>query len=82
MEIGFSFTKNCVYMQICAEMHLGFATALTTVNTIFHVNRFFVITYHNNLRNIDPLENSALRLTKSSELFPGFCRILMCTSSH
>lgn len=28
MEIGCSFTKNCVYMQICAEMHLGLATTL------------------------------------------------------
>lgn len=79
MEIRLSFTKNCVYMQIYAEMHLGLATALATVNSVFHVNRLFVIGYHNNLRNTDPLENSAPRLTMSSELFPGFCRILMCT---
>lgn len=46
-------------MQICAEMHLGLATTLATSVLLSMQTGFFVSGYHNNLRNIDLLENNA-----------------------
>lgn len=72
-EAGYG-SRVFIYKELClyADLRwnaLGVCNCISYINTVFHVNRFFVTGYHNNLRNIDLLENSAPRLLVSSECF-------------
>lgn len=76
--------RGCPSPALCLRADLrrnapGICDCISYTDAVSHTSRFFVPGYHNDLRSTDLWENSALRLTVSRELFPGFCRIFLGT---